>query len=123
MAVPYTFATATNSIPLSELDSNFATGITLGGTTVYLGNTTTSISGLTLTSATLSSGSLGGVNFGTGVGYPIMSVTNLGTNPVTGTPSNTTYLRGDGTWATVSGGGGNVNIGLTRAIAINCIFP
>jgi len=40
-------------------------------------------------------------------GYLIGSVTQLGANPVTGTPSNTTYLRGDGTWATVSGGGGS----------------
>ena len=55
MAVPYTFATATASIPLSQLDSNFATGITLGNTTVYLGNTTTSIGNLTLTNATISS--------------------------------------------------------------------
>jgi len=55
MAVPYTFATATSSIPLSQLDSNFATGITLGNTTVYLGNTTTSIGNLTLTNATISS--------------------------------------------------------------------
>jgi len=55
MAVPYTFATATSSIPLSQLDSNFATGITLGNTTVYLGNTTTSFGNLTLTNATISS--------------------------------------------------------------------
>jgi hypothetical protein len=55
MAVPYTFATATSSIPLSQLDANFATGITLGNTTVYLGNTTTSIGNLTLTNATISS--------------------------------------------------------------------
>jgi len=40
-------------------------------------------------------------------GYLIGSVTQLGANPVTGTPSSTTYLRGDGTWATVSGGGGS----------------
>ena len=39
MSVPYTFASATSPIPLSELDDNFATGITLGGTTVYLGGT------------------------------------------------------------------------------------
>ena len=55
MAVPYTFGTATSSIPLSQLDSNFATGITLGNTTVYLGNTTTSFGNVTLTNVTISS--------------------------------------------------------------------
>lgn len=53
MAVPYTFASATSTIPLSQLDANFATGITLGNTTVYLGNTTTSIGNLTLTNTTV----------------------------------------------------------------------
>jgi hypothetical protein len=51
MAVPYTFATATTSIPLSQLDSNFATAITLGNTAVYLGNTTTTLGNVTLTGA------------------------------------------------------------------------
>ena len=54
MAVPYTFATATSAIPLSQLDANFATAITLGNTAVYLGNTTTSIGNLTLTNVTYS---------------------------------------------------------------------
>lgn len=53
MTVPYTFATATTAIPLSQLDSNFATGITLGNTTVYLGNTTTSFGNVTLTNTTV----------------------------------------------------------------------
>lgn len=55
MTVPYTFASQTNSIPLSNLDSNFATPITLGNTAVYLGNTTTSLGNLTLTNANISS--------------------------------------------------------------------
>jgi len=58
MAVPYTFGTATAAIPLSQLDTNFATAITLGNTAVYLGNTTTSIGNLTLTNVTISSGSV-----------------------------------------------------------------
>ena len=53
MAVPYTFASQTGPIPLSQLDSNFATGVTLGTTTVYLGNTATTIDGMTLTTTTL----------------------------------------------------------------------
>jgi hypothetical protein len=57
MTVPYTFGTATTSIPLSNLDANFNTPITLGNTSIYLGNTTTTIGNLTLTNVTISSGS------------------------------------------------------------------
>ena len=53
MAVPYTFATATTAIPLSQLDSNFATAVTLGNTAMYLGNTTSSVGNLTLTLPTI----------------------------------------------------------------------
>jgi hypothetical protein len=54
--VPYTFATATTSIPLSQLDANFNTQITLGNTTVGLGNTVTTLGNLTLTNVTIASG-------------------------------------------------------------------
>ena len=53
MTVPYTFATATTAIPLSQLDSNFATAVTLGNTAVYLGNTTTALGNLTLNLPTI----------------------------------------------------------------------
>ena len=56
MPVPYTFATATAPLPLSQLDSNFATAITLGSTSLTLGSTVTSVAGLTLTSATITGG-------------------------------------------------------------------
>ena len=61
MAVPYTFGSATTSIPLSQLDSNFATTITLGNTAVQLGNTITNLTGVSnVASATsLSLGSNG----------------------------------------------------------------
>jgi len=55
MPVPYTFGTATAAIPLTQLDSNFATAITIGNTAVYLGNTTTSFGNLTLANVTISS--------------------------------------------------------------------
>jgi hypothetical protein len=77
MAVPYTFGTATAAIPLSQLDSNFATAITIGSTAVYLGNTTTSISGLSLTSPTLVTPVLGTPSSGT-----LSSCTVDGTNSV-----------------------------------------
>ena len=55
MAVPYTFGTATAAIPLSNLDSNFATPITLGNTAIQLGNTVTTLNNMTLANATVSS--------------------------------------------------------------------
>jgi hypothetical protein len=52
-----------------------------------------------------SSGVLQPAGGGTGLstGYPIATTTNLAANPVTGTPSSSNYLRGDGTWASVTG--------------------
>ena len=55
MAVPYTFATATSAIPLSQLDNNFATAITMGNTAVQLGNTITTLNNMTLPNVTISS--------------------------------------------------------------------
>ena len=55
MAVPYTFATATSAIPLSQLDNNFATAITMGNTAVQLGNTITTMNNMTLLNLTISS--------------------------------------------------------------------
>ena len=68
--VPFTFATATTAIPLSELDVCFATPVTIGGTTVALGNSVSSLTGLanvgmtgnlTYGGVTLLSGVSGGV--------------------------------------------------------------
>ena len=56
MAVPYTFGTATAAIPLSNLDSNFATTITLGNTAIQLGNTVTTLNNMTLANVTISGG-------------------------------------------------------------------
>jgi hypothetical protein len=56
MAVPYTFGSATTSIPLSQLDSNFATTITLGNTAIQLGNTVTTLNNMTLGNVTINSG-------------------------------------------------------------------
>jgi hypothetical protein len=55
MAVPYTFANATTAIPLSQLDNNFATAITIGNTAVQLGNTITTANNMTLANVTISS--------------------------------------------------------------------
>jgi len=55
MSVPYTFASATGSIPLSQLDSNFATGITIGNTSVLLGGTITTLNNLSLGNVAITS--------------------------------------------------------------------
>jgi hypothetical protein len=55
MPVPNTFANATTSIPLSQLDTNFATAITLGNTAIQLGNTVTTLNNMTLANVTISS--------------------------------------------------------------------
>ena len=104
MTVPYTFATATTSIPLSQLDSNFATAITLGNTAVYLGNTTTSIGNLTLTGATVSAtsisysttltGGTGIVNLGSGQFYKDASG-NVGIGTVPSLPLDISSTTGN----------------------------
>jgi len=55
MAVPYTFATATGSLPLSQLDSNFSTAITIGNTSVVLGDTITTVNNLSLANVAITS--------------------------------------------------------------------
>jgi hypothetical protein len=58
MPVPNTFAGATAAIPLSQLDQNFATAITLGNTAIQLGNTVTTLNNMTLANVTITSGSI-----------------------------------------------------------------
>ena len=62
MGVPYTFANATTSIPLSQLDANFDTTITLGNTAIELGNTVTTLNNMTFANVTISSGSINVAN-------------------------------------------------------------
>jgi hypothetical protein len=66
MPVTYTFATATTSIPLSQLDSNFATAITLGNTAIQLGNTVTTLNNMTFPNVTITSGTANAVTIGNG---------------------------------------------------------
>ena len=54
--VPFVFGNATTSIPLSNLDANFNTGLTIGNTTVGLGNTVTTLGNVTLNNVTINSG-------------------------------------------------------------------
>jgi len=99
MAVPYTFGSATTSIPLSQLDSNFATAITLGNTAVQLGNTITSLTGVSnVASATsLSLGSNGNTT----------AVTiDTSQNVLVGTTTTTNNIRNGEKLAVVTTGSG-----------------
>jgi hypothetical protein len=60
MPVPNTFGSATTSIPLSQLDANFDTPITLGNTAIQLGNTVTTLNNMTFANVTIGSGSVTG---------------------------------------------------------------
>lgn len=91
MSVPYTFSTASQSIPLAQLDSNFATPITLGQSTAFLGQTVTTITGLTLANVNITSGNVvanasGNITFGNttvGLGNSSSSIGNLTLNNTT----------------------------------------
>jgi hypothetical protein len=58
MPVNYTFANAATTIPLAQLDSNFATPITLGNTSIQLGNSVSTLNNLTLGNVNITSGNI-----------------------------------------------------------------
>ena len=97
MAVPYTFGSATTSIPLSQLDSNFATAITLGNTAVQLGNTITTLTGVTnlASSGALTLGSNGNT---TAITINTSQAVSIGTTNVGGTLNTTTT---SGNWGEI----------------------
>ena len=102
MAVPYSFATQTGSIPLSQLDSNFATAITLGNTAVVLGNTYSTIGNLTLSNVTISSGNVS------------INVSNVSTlNVVTLTVTGNETVGGN---VTITG---NVSVNVANVTTLN----
>jgi hypothetical protein len=86
MAVPYTFGSATTSIPLSQLDSNFATTITLGNTAIQLGNTVTTLNNMTLGNVTVSSG-----NVVAGIASGAITQSRLATNVAGNGPAFSYY--------------------------------
>jgi hypothetical protein len=89
MAVPYTFGSATSAIPLSQLDSNFATTITLGNTAIQLGNTVTTLNNMTLANVTISSGNVTITN----VSVTTANVTTLNAATVIATTGNITTVN------------------------------
>lgn len=92
MTVPYAFANATTSIPLSQLDANFNTPITIGNTAVQLGNTITTINNLTLANVTIQSGSNIAANIT--IGNTTIGLGNTATNVGDLTLANVTITSG-----------------------------
>jgi hypothetical protein len=102
MAVPNIFANVTTSIPLSQLDTNFATAIVLGNTSVYLGNTTTTLGNVTLANANVTTALLLTGAAGTS-GQALTSAganaaptwTTIGASAATPTAAGTVYGKTD----------------------------
>ena len=115
MAVPFTFATATGSLPLSQLDSNFSTGITIGNTSVVLGDTITIVNNLSLANVAITSvgtqfpnGYLANSNVIVGtttltLGNTVSSINGLTLSNVTISSGNVTITNVSVTTANVSG--------------------
>lgn len=97
MAVPNIFATQTGTIPLAALDTNFATPVTIGVTSVALGSTITSVSGLTLAAPTFT---------GTVTSSGQLNLTNASNYNLYASGTAANYLAGDLQLAkTVTAGG------------------
>ena len=114
MAVTYTFSTQSGSIPLAQLDANFATPITIGNTSVQLGNTITTLNNITLANTTISGGNVTLTN----VSITTANVTTANiTNAVIGTANVTTANITSGVIATANITTGNVGtLTLTNAL-------
>jgi hypothetical protein len=63
-------------------------------------------------SVQITTGQIAQLSSGTS-GYLLSSVTQLANNPIIGTPSSSTYLRGDGTWAAVPALATSIAVGIT----------
>jgi hypothetical protein len=104
MTVPYSFANATVSIPLSQLDANFNTPITLGNTAIQLGNTVTTLNNMTLANVTISSGNV--------------TITNVSVTTANVTTANITNMVSGN--VTITGGSINgTTLGATTASTAN----
>jgi hypothetical protein len=84
MTVPFAFANLSGNIALSKLDSNFNTPITIGNTSVQLGNTITTINNVTLANVTITSGTSNVTN---------VNVTSINVTNLTATLANITTLN------------------------------
>jgi len=85
--------------------NNGSNTITIAGNLTYAGAFTQSYTATANTAVTLPAGATAASN------NLLSSATAVAI--VTGTPSSSTYLRGDGTWATITGGGSVTSVALT----------
>jgi hypothetical protein len=112
MPVPNTFANATTAIPLSQLDNNFATPITIGNTAVQLGNTVTTLNNMTLANVTISSVASTFPN-----NYLANSTATLGNTTIT--LGSTTSSVGNLTLSNVTISSGNVTANISNSSISN----
>jgi hypothetical protein len=126
MAVPYVFANATSAIPLSNLDNNFSTPVTIGNVAIQLGNTATTLSNLSLANVTITSSSISNVTVGSTANAVVYANTtnalvtnaNLTFNGTTFTTANDASIHG----ITVGLGAGSISTNTavgTSALASN----
>jgi hypothetical protein len=101
MTVPFAFANLSGNIALSKLDSNFNTPITIGNTSVQLGNTITTINNVTLANVTITSGTSNVTN---------VNVTSINVTNVTATLANITTLNATSAFIT-TGNIATANVG------------
>ena len=102
-----TSANTPNTIVKRDASGNFSAGTI---TAALNGNASTATSATTATTAGNVTGTVAIANGGTGATSATNARTNLGLGSLatvtpTGTASTTTFLRGDNSWAAVSGGG------------------
>jgi len=100
-----------NNTRLAEL-MNYITVDTTSGTQLQVSG---SIKQTAVTSAILKTSATGVVSAAT-AGTDYLTSVGISNLTATGTPSATTYLRGDNTWATVSGGGSGVTLDTVQTI-------
>jgi hypothetical protein len=93
MTVPFAFANLSGNIALSKLDSNFNTPITIGNTSVQLGNTITTLNNITLSNVTITSGTSNVTN---------VNVTSINVTNLTATLANITTLNVASSYVTAS---------------------
>jgi hypothetical protein len=131
MTVPFIFANATSTLPLSELDTNFATPITLGNTAVTLGNTYATLVGVNITGGTVNSSNVtitGGtitnvaISNATYIGLGTMSTQNANAVTITGGTINNTSLTnvtygGLGTMSTQNANSVTITGGTINSVA------